>query len=284
MRFGTISVSRNPVSAALAALIIAGATAIMSNPGNSAQAQTSRPAVAPKAIPASKPSGYLPSSQPLDGTAFLPPYPAAGSAAETYDIAAWKASAAGAGSSRWKQALTDDQTGLQEGVTQFQCAIGVKLTPQNAPTLIKLLQKVQLDGHWAVDHAKAHFKRPRPFANDPNSPICLPVPQGMRGRVTTAYPGGHSTLGMSWGLILAELAPDRGGQIMARVHDYSQSRLVCGIHFPSDLEAGHVLGAALVARLHADASFRTDLEAARAEVGRARSTGSNTPNNCQKTS
>jgi acid phosphatase (class A) len=186
----------------------------------------------------------------------------------------------GEGSPRWKQALADDPTGLKDGLTQFQCALGVTLTKDNAPTLMTLLGKSQLDTHWAVDKAKAHFKRPRPFADDPAAPTCMPIKPEMRAKVSTAYPGGHSTLGMTWGLILAELAPDRSTRIMDRVRDYSHSRLACGIHFPSDLEAGHMLGAGLVARLHAEPAFRADLDKARVEVAAARAANTAAPAAC----
>jgi len=226
-------------------------------------------------------SGYLPASQPFDATTFLPPYPVKGSQAEAYDIAAWRETSKGKDSARWQEALADDKTGLNDGLTQFQCALGVTLSTSNAPTLMKLLGKVQLDGHWAVDRAKSHFKRPRPFAQDENAPICLPVPTAMRSRVSTAYPGGHSALGMSWGLVLAELAPDRSAEVLKRVHEYSQSRLVCGIHFPSDLEAGHLLAAGLIARLHAEQSFRDDLDLARQEVVQARQASTSPPATCK---
>ena len=252
-------------------LAVAGALALTALSGiAAAQEKTAAPAAATKV----KPSGYLPADKPLAGTLFLPPFPARGSAAEAYDIAAWREALKGADSPRWKQAIADHPVGLGQGVTQFQCALGVTLTVKNAPTLLKLMSTMQLDVHWAVEHAKAHFKRPRPFADTPDTPICLPVPKEKRSKVSSAYPGGHSTLGMAWGLVLAELAPDRAGAVMARVHDYSQSRLVCGIHYPSDLEAGHMLGAALVARLRAEPAFRADLDAARAEVATARRSAS----------
>lgn len=243
--------------------------------------QGSRKSSAPPVAPKQKPSGYLPASQPFDGTGFLPPFPSKGSAAEAYDIAEWREALKGANSPRWKQAADDDGVGLNNGLTQFQCALGVTLNEANAPTLMRILSKAQLDTHWAVQHAKAHFRRPRPFANEPDAPICLAVPKDMRSKVSSAYPGGHSTLAMAWGLILAELAPDRSGQIMSRVRDYSRSRLVCAIHFPSDLEAGHMLGAGLVARLRAEPEFRKDLDFARTEVARARAGATEPPAPCK---
>jgi acid phosphatase (class A) len=41
--------------------------------------------------------------------------------------------------------------------------------------------------------------------------------------------------------------------------------VICGVHFPSDVQAGQVLAAAVVARLDASADFQADLARARAE-------------------
>jgi acid phosphatase (class A) len=263
---------RNFITAAVAAALLTGGLALAQEaakpaaPGAKPAAQAAAPAPRPK------PAGYLPADQPFDGAAFLPPYPAKGSPAEAADIAAWREALKGEGTPRWKQATADDPVGLQDGLTQFQCALGATLNQQNAPTLMSILGKAQFDAHWAIEKSKAHFKRARPFADDPKAPLCLAIPPEARAKASTAYPGGHSTLGMTWGLILAELAPDRSTRIMDRVRDYSHSRLVCGLHFPSDLEAGHMLGAGLVARLHAEPAFRADMDKARAEVSAARRT------------
>ena len=270
---------RRLMTAAAAAALLTGGLAVAQEAGKPAAAPA-QGAPAAKPAPKPKPSGYLKADQPFDGTAFLPPYPAKGSAAEAYDIAAWRESLKGVDTPRWKQAIADDPVGLKDGLTQFQCALGVTLNKDNAPTLMTLLGKAQLDTHWAVEKAKAHFKRPRPFADDPQAPLCLKVPPESRSKVSTAYPGGHSTLGMTWGLILAELAPDRSQQMMDRVRDYSHSRLVCGIPFPRDLEAGHMLGAGLVARLHGEPEFRADMEKARSEIAGARRVSTAPPAAC----
>ena len=47
------------------------------------------------------------------------------------------------------------------------------------------------------------------------------------------------------------------------------SRVVCGVHFQSDVEAGRVIGSAMVARLHADPQFQADLARAKAELAKA---------------
>jgi hypothetical protein len=81
----------------------------------------------------------------LDGTKFLAPYPAKGSAAEAYDIAAWREALKLENTPRWKQAADDDPVSLKDGLTRFQCAVGLKLDAQNAPVLMSLLGKAQID-------------------------------------------------------------------------------------------------------------------------------------------
>ena len=60
--------------------------------------------------------------------------------------------------------------------------------------------------------------------------------------------------------------PGNAQVILAHASDYVESRLVCGVHYRSDLEAGHVLGTALVARLMTKPAFAAEVEAARAEL------------------
>ena len=71
--------------------------------------------------------------------------------------------------------------------------------------------------------------------------------------------------------LLTELAPDRNTEILARGLEYGQSRVVCGVHWPSDVAAGRLVGSGVVAQLHNDATFRADFEAARQELAAARS-------------
>ncbi len=53
---------------------------------------------------------------------------------------------------------------------------------------------------------------------------------------------------------------------------YGQSRVVCGVHTPSAVEAGRTVGGSVLAVLNTDPTFRADLEAARAELAQTRRT------------
>jgi acid phosphatase (class A) len=71
-------------------------------------------------------------------------------------------------------------------------------------------------------------------------------------------------------LILAGLAPDKANALLQRGHAFGDSRMVCGVHWQSDLEAGRLVGAAAVARLQADPVFQAQAQLAKAEIDAAR--------------
>ena len=93
-------------------------------------------------------------------------------------------------------------------------------------------------------------------------PTCSPKDEdGLRKN--GSYPSGHTSIGWAWALILSEIAPDRADAIQARGRNYGESRLVCNVHWQSDILEGRFMGAAAVARLHDNAAFNKDLLAAR---------------------
>jgi len=56
---------------------------------------------------------------------------------------------------------------------------------------------------------------------------------------------------------------------MARTHAFTESRLVCRVHYPTDVRAGERLAAAIYARLQSSAEYEADVRAARAEIAAA---------------
>jgi acid phosphatase (class A) len=72
---------------------------------------------------------------------------------------------------------------------------------------------------------------------------------------------------------MAELAPDRSTDILKRARAYGESRLVCGVHNLSAVEAGRLNASIVVAGLHGSPEFRKDMDVARTEIAAARRAG-----------
>jgi acid phosphatase (class A) len=78
------------------------------------------------------------------------------------------------------------------------------------------------------------------------------------------------------GLTLAELLPSRATDILNRARSIGESRVVCGVHNASAVDAGRIAATSMVIALHTSAEFKVDMEAAKAELEKMRA-GSLTP-------
>lgn len=223
------------------------------------------------------PAGYLAAGDRPDGLVILAPPPAPGSREGKADRDRFEATRSLAGSPRWVRAQRDADLSGGEAWKSFGCAAGVRIGPDATPVLARLMLRVEGDAFPLFDPVKDRYSRVRPVIGN-KKPICVPREDWMR--TSGSYPSGHSVIGWSWGLILAELVPDRSAQLVARGRDFGESRVICGVHWESDVAAGRELGSALVARLHADAGFLADLDKARDEVAAARKLGP--PEGCSK--
>jgi acid phosphatase (class A) len=156
----------------------------------------------------------------------------------------------------------------QQLYSRFAQAFGRPIDPKSSPTVLTMLDRALLDVDFTASRAKDHFSRPRPFQRMHLRRVCdandAPEPEEhpMHG---ASYPSGHSTHGWAVAEILARVAPDRAEALMKRAQEYEESRLVCGMHFPTDVEAGHLVATAVVAHLDASREFQADLTRARRE-------------------
>ncbi|MCW4455251.1 phosphatase PAP2 family protein [Flavobacterium sp. MXW15] len=223
-------------------------------------------------------SGYLHEAAVPDSLALVPAPPAAGSAGFALDEQVSREARALRGSARFQQAHRDAELGFPEGADQFTCALGLAVDAQRTPALYRLLERSRIDASAATRAAKKHYQRPRPFMAN-GEPTCTPEDEdGLRGN--GSYPSGHTAIGWAWALILSEIAPERADALQARGRNYGESRLVCNVHWQSDILAGRFMGAAAVARLHDNPGFRRDLAAAREEIAAARARGEQSSRDC----
>jgi acid phosphatase (class A) len=212
--------------------------------------------------------GYLTKETVPDSLALLPPPPAAGSPAFALDEEVHKSAAALRDTPRYRLAALDAELVFPKAADAFACTLGVSIDDQHTPRLYRLMQRILLDAGTATSGAKNKYMRQRPFMVH-EEPSCKPQDEA-RLRTNGSYPSGHTTIGWAWALALAEVDPARHDAILARGRAYGESRLVCNVHWQSDIIEGRFLAAAVVSQEHAVAEFRADIEAARKELAAAR--------------
>lgn len=190
--------------------------------------------------------------------AVLPAPPASGSLQEKGELSALHVMIAAASPERLAQARWDDE---HETPALFDGVLGFEL--ERFPLTWALLRDVQEEADATASAAKAYFPRTRPYGVDATIPNCERAPSG---KSTKSYPSGHATLGYSTGFVLAHLIPGRSAVVLNRASDYAVSRELCGVHFPSDVEASHALGTLLASKLMALPAFRAKFDAAHQEL------------------
>lgn len=218
----------------------------------------------PLAMTAPGAGGYLAPGAGIDSVALVPPAPGAGSATEARDHAAADHALVLQGKARFALAASDADLWSPKATGTFSCTAGLAITPTDTPALNRLMRRAMIDFGLATSGAKDKYKRPRPFMEN-GKPTCTPS-QEAGLRTNGSYPSGHSAIGYGWGLLLAELIPDRATQLVARGRTFGESRRICNVHWESDIEEGRVVASAVFARMQLEPGFQADLAAARAEL------------------
>lgn len=228
-------------------------------------------ATLPSRAPADPPvrgqlTGYL-KTDDIDAEAVIGPPPAPQSPGGQADRTVYLETRSLAGSARWAEAVRDNDLWRGGAVERYACALGARIDAKATPVTYRLLQRVELDVRTVGTPPKDHYNRVRPPIGD-DRPICVPREDWMK--TNASYPSGHAMTGWAWGLILSEIEPAKTGPLMAAGGAIGDSRIICGVHYQSDVEAGRKLGAAMVARLHSDPQFLRDLAAAKTELAHDR--------------
>lgn len=247
--------------------ILACITIVMASAGVAQTAQNSRSA-GPTDPHFNLLPGYLTQSDLPDSLQLLSPPPAQDSAALARDEEAREEAVHLRGAARWEMAIRDAQLNFPQPAENFSCAMGIAIDEQNTPHLYMLMQAMLTDVGLSTYAVKNKFHRTRPFVTHTEG-TCTPGDEEVL-RTDGSYPSGHAAVGWGWALALAEINPERSNEILSRGMAFGQSRVICNAHWQSDVEAGRIMAAATVSRLHADSGFLTDLQAAREEVSRAR--------------
>ncbi len=219
----------------------------------------SSPATAPPAV-LSRTDNYLTPAS-LNLYRLLPPPPEAGSARERAELDELLKIQAARSPAAAQRAL-DDAT---VSIFRFADALGFPpaFTPQRLPLTTLLFERIGRAESLFINSTKDAFGRPRPFLSEPRlAPVAPKLP-------SASYPSGHTTWAVACAIVLSDMLPERRAQIFARADEYSYNREVGGVHYPSDITAGHLAGTALATELLHSGSFLDDERLAAAELRQA---------------
>lgn len=142
----------------------------------------------------------------------------------------------------------------------FADVLGPRFAKDKLPNTAVFFANVLSDQRLFVSPAKKHFDRVRPYVLDPTVQPCLSRP------FNAAYPSGHSTWGHLAGIILANMVPEKAAELHARAALYASHRMLGGVHYPSDVEAGKISAAVIASSLFQNQAFLEDFAKAKAEV------------------
>jgi acid phosphatase (class A) len=146
----------------------------------------------------------------------------------------------------------------------YRDVLGDKFDPAKLPATALLAKHVKNDEGISTDPVKDQFKRVRPYNLDKTlSPVCKTK------TIDDSYPSGHATVGYLNALVLIEMVPEKRDEILARADEYAHNRLVCGVHYKSDIQAGKLVGYTLHAAMDANPQFQKELASARIELRQA---------------
>ena len=196
----------------------------------------------------------------------LPPPPADGSPAQRAELDELRHIQTTRTPERLEQAQWD---GDHEDATAFAAVLGPRFDLSQLPATRALMAMVENDESVAASEAKKAFHRHRPWTFEPALRPCERIKTNAEGKPSdplTSYPSGHATLAYSVGVVLADLVPTKATAIMVRASDYAYSRLVCEVHFRSDVAAGQALGTAVGVMLLRTQAVQPQIEAARQEL------------------
>lgn len=255
------------------ALAIACALTACSTPQADRSAATEVPEIRPGIL-----QGYLPMNDPFQSAVFVPASPAEAGALQELDNQVSSYSLTLRDTPRWEMAKHDAHLGFPAVANTFSCALDLPVSEQETPALYMLLRRTLADVGLATYSAKNTYARSRPFMIN-GQPTCTPDEEEQL-RHDGSYPSGHTSIGWGWALILAELVPERAEAVLARGRAFGESRIVCNVHWYSDVVAGRMVGAGAVATLHANPDFLAAMTAASAEIAGARQRGLTASGDC----
>jgi acid phosphatase (class A) len=219
------------------------------------RAQSEKPTAA---TPKPAKTAYYVDSALLNVGVFLPEPPAVDSAVTKAELAELHSIERARTPEQMAKAKADEG---EEDMFVFRTVFGSGFTADTLPVTAALGMHVKNEQSVVGNQLKRYYQRPRPYQTDTTlHPVC-----GLKSE-HDSYPSGHGMTGYLEAFTLAEIAPEKRTEILVRADEYARNRLVCGVHYPSDIEASRRVAYVVFGYMLATPRFQRDLAAAREEM------------------
>lgn len=148
-------------------------------------------------------------------------------------------------------------------IYRFADVVSPDFSAERFPQLDAFFKRVFNDSRILVLSSKDVWDRPRPYVVSQDVQTV-----GERPKAPGSYPSGHAIFGYLSAIILANMVPEKAAALFERGYEYGTNRVITGVHFPSDLEAGRIAATAIAAALMESEQFRAEFEGAKSELRR----------------
>jgi membrane-associated phospholipid phosphatase len=152
-----------------------------------------------------------------------------------------------------------------DSVWQFSDVMGPQFTPAGCPRIAAFMQRATADANRIKNRAKDYYSRRRPPTATEAGETYADAHLSATESEDWSYPSGHATRAALWACLLGEIDPSKAEPLLESGWFMCLSRIVRGVHFPSDITAGFILGQAIAKAIALSPDAAADLEAARAE-------------------
>lgn len=159
-----------------------------------------------------------------------------------------------------EQLARADRVAKQTVFTFGGPVLGAWFTAENLPKTAAFFAEVTKESYEVAKGAKAKWNRLRPYLRDERV-----QPLSSRSR-SPSYPSGHASDAATWCVLLDAAFPGRRAALDERVRESMWGRVMAGVHFPSDVAAGRVLGLVIGETMLKSPEMDAALAEIRAEV------------------
>ena len=138
--------------------------------------------------------------------------------------------------------------------------LGPWFSPANLPQTAAFFDRVREDLVPVNSATKKFFNRRRPPFLDARIKPCVKFLDN------GSYPSGHGMRSAIWAGLLTAIFPDQAEAFQARAFETRWCRLLAGVHNPSDVEAGRILGEAIAKEMLKNPAVQKEIEQLKAEA------------------